>query len=162
MRLRPATAADIPTMIALERQSSGAGHWSRRQYEDLFKVAKDSQHTEPYVLVEEEDVGGGVGILGFLVARRIDAEWELENIAVAEQARRKGIASRLLGELISYARSARGTAIFLEVRESNQSARGLYHKLGFRENRVRKNYYSNPAENAILYHLALKITTFSQ
>jgi ribosomal-protein-alanine N-acetyltransferase len=148
-------------MIALERQSSAAGHWSKRQYEDLFRIASDSQHSERHVVVAEEESETSE-IVGFLAARRIDAEWELENIAVADKVRRKGLGSRLLGGLISYARSASGAAIFLEVRESNQSARALYLKLGFQETGVRKNYYPNPAEDAILYRLPLKITTISQ
>ena len=161
MRLRQATAADVPAIIALERQISAAGRWSKSQYEDLFKVAKEPHRSQPYVFVVEEEAGTS-GIVGFLAARKIDAEWELENIAVADKVRRKGLGSRLLGGLISYARSASGAAIFLEVRESNQSARALYLKLGFQETGVRKNYYPNPAEDAILYRLALKITTISE
>jgi [ribosomal protein S18]-alanine N-acetyltransferase len=161
VRIRQATAADIPAMIVLERRSSATSHWSNSQYEALLTGANYGPYSSSYVLVVEEK-SEAVGVSGFLAARKVDAEWELENIAVAENVRRKGIASRLLGELISHARESGGTAIFLEVRESNGGARSLYRRLGFQENGVRKNYYSNPAENAVLYRLSLEITTFSQ
>ena len=59
----------------------------------------------------------------------------------------------LLNELIAHARAKNGSGIFLEVRESNQSARGLYRKMGFEETGRRKGYYANPAEDAILGRL---------
>jgi ribosomal-protein-alanine N-acetyltransferase len=160
VRFRQASAANIPAMMVLERQSSAAGHWSKRQYEDLFRNANSPRLSEAYVLVAED--GEESGIIGFLVARKIDPEWELENVAVAEAMRRKGVGSRLLHDFISHAQNAGGTAIFLEVRQSNQDARALYGKHGFEENGVRKNYYSNPAEDAILYRLSWKITRISQ
>ncbi len=92
-----------------------------------------------------EDEGEAPRILGFLVAHRVDAEWELENIVVAEAARRRGVGTRLLEEF-SRPCCARnmGSGIFLEVRESNLSARALYRKLGFQETGLRKSYYSQP------------------
>jgi [ribosomal protein S18]-alanine N-acetyltransferase len=92
-------------------------------------------------------------LLGFLVAHRIDAEWELENIVVAAKASRQGLGTRLLGEFISQVQAENGSGIFLEVRESNHSARGLYRKMGFEETGLRKRYYANPPEDAILCRL---------
>ena len=148
-------------MIGLERESPGAAHWSPQQYEALFAsspplserlawIVEDECGTQPANAVSEVPV-----ILGFLVAHRIDAEWELENIVVAETARRRGVGTRLLAELVAYARGQRSGSIFLEVRESNQAARALYRKAGFRETGLRKGYYSNPPEGAILCHLSL-------
>ncbi|MFZ0297323.1 MAG: GNAT family N-acetyltransferase [Candidatus Sulfotelmatobacter sp.] len=92
-------------------------------------------------------------ILAFLIAHRVDAAWELENIVVAATARRRGIAQRLLGELIEQVRSTQGSEISLEVRQSNHEARSLYRKAGFEEVGLRKGYYSNPPEDAILCRL---------
>jgi ribosomal-protein-alanine N-acetyltransferase len=147
----------------LERQSPSAGHWSRNQYEDLFAAPIGSQQSERIALLAEDDGEahpGGVsqaasGVLAFLIAHRINAEWELENIVVAETARRQGVATRLLGELVAHARAEQGSAVFLEVRESNQSARALYRKAGFTEVGLRKSYYSNAPEDAILCRLSL-------
>ncbi|MGA9305048.1 MAG: GNAT family N-acetyltransferase [Candidatus Sulfotelmatobacter sp.] len=92
-------------------------------------------------------------ILAFLIAHRVDAAWELENIVVAATARRRGIGQRLLGELIEQVRSTQGSEISLEVRESNHDARSLYRKAGFEEVGLRRSYYSNPLEDAILCRL---------
>ena len=94
-------------------------------------------------------------IIASLVAQRVDTEWELENIVVAEQFRRRGIGRRLLTEFMEHARYQNGKAVFLEVRESNQNARALYGKLGFETAGVRKAYYSNPLEDAVLYRRGL-------
>jgi [ribosomal protein S18]-alanine N-acetyltransferase len=147
----------------LERQSPSAGHWSRNQYEALFAAPSGPQQSERIALLAEDDSGArpeevshaASGTLAFLIAHRIDAEWELENIVVAETARRQGVATRLLGEFVAHARAEQGIAVFLEVRESNQSARALYRKAGFTETGLRKSYYSNPPEDAILCRLSL-------
>jgi len=94
-------------------------------------------------------------ILGFLVVQRVDAEWELENIIVAEANRRQGVGTRLIKELAAQARAEQGSGIFLEVRESNKSARAFYKKVDFEETGLRKGYYSNPPEDAILCRLRL-------
>ena len=106
MRVRPATAADVPAMMDLERQSPAAGHWSRNQYQALFVAT--NQKSERVAWVVEDDgaaqsegvLPASPGILAFLIAHRVDATWELENLVVAATARRRGIGKRLLGELI--------------------------------------------------------------
>jgi [ribosomal protein S18]-alanine N-acetyltransferase len=147
-------------MIDLERDSPAAGHWSRHQYEALFVTPNHSQSQRLAWVVEEE--GGaqpkGIspatpGIVAFLITHKVDAEWELENIVVAATARRRGIGERLLGELIEHVRSAQGSEIFLEVRQSNHDARALYRKMGFEETGLRSGYYSYPPEDAILCRL---------
>jgi len=99
---------------------------------------------------------GEFAILGFLIAQHIGPEWELENIVVAHEVQGKGVGTRLLNELFAQAKQANSEAVFLEVRESNVAARGLYEKLGFKESGRRKCYYSNPLEDAILYRRTLE------
>jgi ribosomal-protein-alanine N-acetyltransferase len=152
--VRLANPADIPAMMQLEQQSPPAAHWSQQRYEDLFEPAGSQQRSERFAWLVQEK-GEAREILGFLVAHRLDAEWELENIVVADKARRRGVATRLLSEFIAQARAARGSRIFLEVRRSNQSARALYRKAGFDETGSRKSYYSDPPEDAILCRLSL-------
>ena len=150
-------------MIDLERQSRAAAHWSRQQYEGLFVATGSQQRSERLAWVVEDGFAAqpekvsseALPILGFLVAHRVDAEWELENIVVAGMARRQGVGTRLLGEFVAQARTRQGTGIFLEVRESNQSARALYRKAGFEETGLRESYYVNPPEDAILCRLRL-------
>ena len=145
-------------MMALEQQSLGAAHWSRQQYDKLFQSQYIPQPSKRFAWVAED--GDPPAIIGFLVSHNlvshnIDQEWELENIAVAEPARRRGVGTLLLSELIAHARTGGGSEIFLEVRESNQNARALYRRLGFQQQGSRKNYYSNPTEDAALYRLKL-------
>jgi ribosomal-protein-alanine N-acetyltransferase len=138
MKPRRATAADIPQMMQFAETSPEAGQWSRRQYEALFSdLAPDR-----LVWIVEAS--------GFLVAHHVGQEWEIENLAVAVQARRRGIASRLVRALLDEAREHGGSAVFLEVRESNQAARSLYGKLGFEMAGMRPGYYGG-SENACLY-----------
>jgi ribosomal-protein-alanine N-acetyltransferase len=151
-------------MMELAQASPGAAQWSRAQYE---KLLAESPGGEPQptrlIFVSEPEMGipcagknfESLGISGCLVAHGIDGEWELENIVVAEYARRCGIGSRLLVKFIDQVRAKKGTSIFLEVRESNRGARALYANAGFESIGVRKNYYSNPTEDAVLYRQAL-------
>ncbi len=140
-------------MMTLERQSPAAAHWSQEQYDALFVTASGEQPGR--LAWDAEDERSTPEVVAFLVAHRVDAEWELENIVVAECVRRRGVATLLLNALIAHARAAQSNAIFLEVRESNQGARALYRKAGFEEVGLRKSYYSNPPEDAILCRLRL-------
>jgi ribosomal-protein-alanine N-acetyltransferase len=94
-------------------------------------------------------------VQGFVVARVVGEEWEIENIAVSSPARKRGLGTRLLRELLDLARAQGAEAVVLEVRESNRAARALYHKWSFRESSRRKDYYHDPEEDAILYRIAL-------
>jgi len=141
-------------MMNLEQQSPAAAHWSLQQYERSFVAASNPQQCERLAWVAEDE-SAGAAVLGFMVAYRVDADWELENIVVATTARRGGIGFVLVGELIEYVRSTHGREIFLEVRESNHNARGLYRKAGFEQAGLRRSYYSDPQEDAILCRLRL-------
>jgi [ribosomal protein S18]-alanine N-acetyltransferase len=159
VQIRLATLSDIKGMMELDRGSPTASHWSLEQYEALFTKAR-SGFSERFSLVVEgqsqEDQSPNVDvpalcIFGYLAARRVENEWELENVVVAENVRRLGLGLRLMSELIEHARHGDATSIFLEVRESNHLARALYQKMGFQETGRRKGYYSNPLEDAIIY-----------
>jgi ribosomal-protein-alanine N-acetyltransferase len=147
MRIRPAIPADIPAMMALERDAATAAHWSSEQYEIAFSGEAPSR----VLLIIEEDEG----VQGFIAGKALGAEWEIENIAVARPARRRGLGTRLLGEILDLAQHKDAKAIFLEVRESNQAARRLYEKWAFVERGRRKHYYREPEEDAIVYRLDL-------
>lgn len=77
-------------------------------------------------------------------------ECTIMNIAVLPEYRSRGISTVLLNELINDGISRNASRFFLEVRESNTKARSLYKKFGFSETGIRKNYYSDPSENAII------------
>jgi len=146
MHVRPATPGDIPAMMQLVIRSVTAAHWSREQYERVF----GEQTPRRVALVIEE----AADLQGFLVAHEVAGEWEIENIAVAGAARRRGLGTRLLGEFLKLARAEGATAVFLEVRESNHAARLLYEKWSFEERGRRSGYYTQPQEDAIVYRLS--------
>jgi ribosomal-protein-alanine N-acetyltransferase len=137
--------------VRLERSSQTAAHWSEQQYESLIPTG-ESQISRLALIAECKQ---GAGILGFLIAQHVDPEWELENIVVDPTMQGKGVGTLLLNELLAHVKQANSEAVFLEVRESNKAARGLYEKLGFQETGRRKSYYSNPLEDAIRYSKAL-------
>jgi [ribosomal protein S18]-alanine N-acetyltransferase len=143
--IRGARLADVPILMRLEGASDTAAHWSEEQYEQAIEAGKHSR----LVLVLED--GALHAILGFLVARQIAPEWELENIVVAAEVRRNGLGKRLLEGLLRHVRETNGTRVFLEVRESNRAARALYEQAGFVWTGRRKSYYINPLEDAFLY-----------
>jgi [ribosomal protein S18]-alanine N-acetyltransferase len=146
LTIRPAIPADIPAMMKLVNHSATAAHWSRAQYDRLFGEGTPRRVT---LVIEEAAI-----LQGFLVARAVAAEWEIENIAVAGAARRRGLGTRLLGEFLKMARADGASSVFLEVRESNRAARLLYEKWAFEESGRRPSYYTQPKEDAILYRLS--------
>lgn len=85
---------------------------------------------------------------GFLSVWYVLGELEINNIAVDKAFRRKGVAKALIGRMEEDLPEA--VTCVLEVRESNTPARCLYESLGFEQVGVRKNFYSKPAENAVI------------
>ena len=78
-------------------------------------------------------------------------ECYIDNIAVFPEARNKGVAKMLLSMLEEKAKEINAYFITLEVREGNERARLIYEKFGFLNQGVRKNFYENPKENAVIY-----------
>ena len=97
---------------------------------------------------EEEKLAGYIG------GRTIAGETEIFNVAVSPEFRRKGIAKALIEKFIETVREKETQVIFLEVRTSNLSAISLYEKSGFVFCGIRKDYYTDPKENALLMRLA--------
>jgi ribosomal-protein-alanine N-acetyltransferase len=154
--IRPALLDDIPVMLALEREAGSASHWSRRQYEQVFAPLSASAEPMPgkqfrscALTAQEEEC-----VRGFLIARGLGDEWEIENIVVADLVRKRGLGTQLLRHLLGEARRQGAQAVFLEVRESNRAARALYQNCGFQEEGRRNGYYRDPTEDAILYTLS--------
>jgi ribosomal-protein-alanine N-acetyltransferase len=157
VRVRPAEPADLPRLVEIASHSATAAQWNQAEYVKLFSIVEpDSQPQadartggQPQsrtALVVEQDGN----VVGFIVGQQLEDEWEIENIAVTGAARRRGLGSRLVGELLDLVRSRGGKTVFLEVRESNRAARSLYEKWGFIEVGRRKMYYQNPAEDALV------------
>jgi [ribosomal protein S18]-alanine N-acetyltransferase len=147
MRIRSAVPADIAAMVQLVGHAVTAAQWSRAQFERLFEAGTPRRVA---LVMEEEQT-----VQGFLIAHEVASEWEIENIAIASPARRRGMGTRLLGYFLDWIRNEGASAVFLEVRESNAAARSLYEKWSFAESGRRPRYYAQPEEDAILYRLCL-------
>jgi [ribosomal protein S18]-alanine N-acetyltransferase len=164
LRVRRATRADIPAMWQLHRESSTSA-WSHGHYENLFGTAAPEQAGYFTLVAEDSTELRSVAesspcslVVAHLVAHHVLDEWQLQYTVVARSLQRRGVGSYLLKEFISHVKRTGGSRILLEVRESNEIARHLYHALGFRKTGLRKGYYSDPPEDAILYELNLNRT----
>lgn len=104
-----------------------------------------------YVVVEYEGE-----VIGFGGMWHVLDEGEIINIAVHKSYHRKGIGSLILNQLISEARTRKLVVIHLEVRASNEAAKRLYLKQGFNYIAIRKSYYHNPTEDALIMSCELK------
>jgi [ribosomal protein S18]-alanine N-acetyltransferase len=149
VNIRPARPADLEGLLALEREAVSAAHWGRAEYERLLSPPPGADGSARLALVAEEEETP----LAFLIARDLGVEWELENMAVASVARRRGLGSLLVGELTRRARACGAQAVFLEVRQSNAAARAFYEKSGFLPTGRRPGYYDGPREDALVYRL---------
>ena len=92
----------------------------------------------------------GGEVIGYIIGRKIPPEGEIYRIAVRPDRRQRGIGYRLLSYALKTERGSGVETVFLEVRESNIPARALYKAYGFNEISIRKNYYQNPTENAVI------------
>lgn len=95
-------------------------------------------------------IRSGGSLIGYCVFSLLFGEAEIQNIAIAPDARRNGAAEALLRSVLDVCHSEGCESVFLEVRQSNLPARALYEKLGFCNYGVRKDYYSKPTEDAVL------------
>ena len=100
------------------------------------------------------EIGGEV--VAVLQWRQVGEEAEIFELAVESNHRRRGIGGLLVERFLSLARERDVKEVFLEVRESNAAAAALYRKFGFIVTGRRPNYYCDPQEDALLFHLNFK------
>ncbi|HVP44100.1 MAG TPA: ribosomal protein S18-alanine N-acetyltransferase [Terriglobales bacterium] len=153
-RVRAATLDDIRMLMAIEEDSPTAAHWQEGQYRAALEPGATPERVS--LVVEAETV------LGFIVARVLGDEWEIENLAVAGPAQRRGLGSQLVGGLLDMAKMRSARSVFLEVRESNRVARRLYEKWGFVAAGRRKSYYADPPEDGLLFRHKFSTTTLKR
>lgn len=119
--------------------------WSE---ESFFKEAKNP--IANYVIARIDD-----RIVGYAGFWAVTDEGQITNIAVLKDFRRQKIAHKMLLELIEKAKEKGIKTLTLEVRESNLAAINLYTGFNFKKVGIRKNYYKNPPENAVLMDFTL-------
>ena len=132
--IRAASEQDLPAIAQIQSRAQEASQWDPRDY--LAFECRVAVHAG--------------AIAGFVVARPVAAaEWEILNLAVAPEVRRLGIARQLLSDILE----RHPGDFFLEVRESNATARAFYEHLGFQVVTKRVRYYPDPEEAAIVMKL---------
>ena len=146
--IRPASSADIAELVRIER-ACFSDPWSAQGFGEVLGAR------------------GALGLLalgsegaavGYLLARQVLDESEILNLAVSPEARRHGVARRLLVKALEQLRADRIRQAYLEVRSSNLAAQRLYTEFGFRPMGLRPNYYRSPREDGLVLCLTLEAT----
>jgi ribosomal-protein-alanine N-acetyltransferase len=146
LAISPAVPADLPAVWAIEREQF-SNPWSMAYF-----AAELGNRLSHFYAARES---GAADLAGFLIFWRLDDEIELHKIAVAGDRQRRGYGRQLLDFTIGRARSWNCRLIALEVRAGNAAAVGLYEQAGFRRVGRRRDYYSSPLEDALLFRLDL-------
>lgn len=140
VKFRKMTIADIDAVYEIEH-SSFSLPWTK---EAFFYEMLDNQHAY-YVLAETAD-----GIVGFCGLWIIMDECHVTNIAILPEHRGKKLGEKLMRAAMETAVEKGAKTMTLEARVSNTPARNLYEKLGFKNGGIRKSYYSDNFEDAIV------------
>lgn len=134
LTIRPYRADDAEAVERVTARSPEAAQWPAVSYLGL-----------PAWVAESEG-----GVIGLLAARIAADEMEIVNLAVDPASRRRGAASALLAEALAHGRRSGAVRVFLEVRESNRTAREFYERRGFGAVGRRPLYYALPQEDALV------------
>lgn len=145
MKIRDATRRDLPGIVEIERLAFDHP-WS------LDSFVRELSLPFSRMIVASHNSGGEERLAGFLCRWLVTDECHILNVAVHPGMRRKGIAERMMSDVLAEAKARNASVISLEVRRSNLAARSLYRKFDFEERRLRRNYYG-PGEDAIVMEL---------
>ena len=130
----------VAQVAALEKLCFGAEAWSEKS------VASELDNKLALWIVADDDGK----VLGYVGSQTVMGETDMMNIAVHPDCRKQGVASGLILRLIEELKLRGSHCLSLEVRASNAPAIALYEKLGFMQVGLRKNYYRNPKEDALI------------
>jgi ribosomal-protein-alanine N-acetyltransferase len=130
---------DIPEIMGIER-SSFSTPWSEISF--LSEVYK--KNAFPNVALFEENV------IGYICVNYLLHESHILNLAVHELFRRRGVATILMNDTLKELQRKGCVFMYLEVRASNAGAKKFYELFGFKVESIRKKYYANPDEDALL------------
>jgi ribosomal-protein-alanine N-acetyltransferase len=135
-----ADSGHLPGINAIEQQL--VSPWSTSQVKDELTLI----HGWQFIAIQPCPDR----ILGYIFGSICTDEAEIRKFAVATKARRQGLGRKLLAHSLSFLQSQNINTCFLELRESNVAALGLYSLFEFKKIGLRKSYYNNPSEHAII------------
>jgi len=148
--------SDIKKILDIQTECHLSG-WTTEEYREEFKK-------ENSIMLAAKFKGETVGFLSARLSKAVSiseepkdfAELDILNFGVAKKYQKQGIGRLLLENLINKIAGMNVKSVWLEVRESNVNAINFYKKKGFLEIQIRKNFYRQPLENAILMKLDLQ------
>lgn len=140
IRIIPMAEEHLDGVMELE-EATFSIPWTRADFE---REVKENTMAIYYVAVEEGKIIGYAGMW------HVVTEGHITNVGVLEEARCKGVGSLLMEKMIEIALEKKMTGMTLEVRMGNAPAQALYHKYGFKTEGIRKNYYSDTKEDALI------------
>ena len=138
MIFRRMTENDLDKVSAMEKEIFSMP-WSKESFRESLL-----QNYSYFFVAEEDDILGYCGVHNF------GGDGEITNVAVDKNARGQGVATKMLQYAMDETKKIGVEAFTLEVRISNTKAIGLYEKLGFENKGIRKNFYENPVEDAMI------------
>lgn len=137
--IRKMIEADIPSVAELE-SNIFSDAWTIQGIRDTFE-----QKQAIVVVAEEKNE-----VVGYCVLYYVLDEAEIARVAVDEAFRLKGLGFHLLDNVCDFCKENHIERLLLDVRESNKNARAFYEKYGFQVDGVRKGFYEQPKEDAVL------------
>jgi ribosomal-protein-alanine N-acetyltransferase len=140
--IQPMTPADLDEVMPIE-EASYTTPWKR----SMFEADLQGNPFARFFVARDPEQGAVVGYVCFW---KVFSELHLMNLSVHPGRRRLGIGEELGRWTLTWARENAVSLITLEVRASNEAAKRLYEKLGFKLVAVRRNYYRNPSEDALI------------
>jgi ribosomal-protein-alanine N-acetyltransferase len=137
----------VNQLVELERRCH-SHPWSARNFRDELV---DAERGRLIVLRAPFDPADpGRGIVAYCAYQVVAGEMHLLNLTVAPDLRRGGLGALLLTRVLELGERRGAERVFLEVRRSNRAAQGLYERFGFVTMAVRRDYYADPREDALL------------
>lgn len=148
VQIRKMTAADLTRVLEIAASLPELPRWPHAAYLDALNPESTPRRIV-LVAVRLDEVEG------FTVASLLLPQAELESIAVTAGSQRRGLGGMLFDALLSELRTAGTVQINLEVRVSNDAALAFYRRAGFGQTGLRRAYYADPVEDAVLMRLDL-------
>lgn len=147
------TEHDLLEVVEIE-ETSGLSRWGWSAY--YAELQGKNSHLMLVARIDSHEKTGRTKLAGYIVARMGADELHINNVAVRQDYRRRGIGRRLLDRILEEGKRSGAAAAFLELRAGNKAALALYEECGFRVASQRKKYYSDPVEDALVMIIDLR------
>lgn len=161
VQVRPMLAEDLAMVIEIAAVVPTAPHWPPQEYTRMLRViASEPERRGAWVALSRAapDVFQPERVVGFAMATQVAGCAELEAVVTDPAWRRRGIGAALVQAVAAWGREVGAERLVLEARASNTAAVQLYVREGFVREGLRRGYYRNPDEDALLFGLRLDVS----